>query len=72
MNRESILKKNINIESHEKSLQIAINTLASILIETKTALDSSVALTLTFELINGMSKTATMTNKKMEELKTEI
>ncbi|AXP81919.1 hypothetical protein CJ739_2854 [Mariniflexile rhizosphaerae] len=65
-------EKNINLESNKKSLQIAINALTHILHETKMALDSKIALTLTFELINGMSKTATMTEKKMEELKIEI
>ena len=64
--------KNINLENNEKTLQIAINAIARILIETKMALDSSIALTLTFEIINGMAKTATMTDKKMDELKKAI
>lgn len=64
------IDKNINLENNEKTLQITINAIARILIETKMALDSSIALTLTFEIINGMSKTATMTDKKMTELKT--
>ena len=61
--------KNINLENNEKTLQIAISAIGIILTETKLALDSSIALTLTFEMINGMSKTATMTDKKMAELK---
>jgi hypothetical protein len=65
------IDKNINLENNEKTLQIAINAIGKILIETKMALDSSVALAMTFEIINGMSKTATMTDKKMAELKTE-
>jgi len=62
----------INLENDEKTLQIAINAIARVLIETKMALDPNVALTLTFEIINGMSKTATMTNKKMAELQSEM
>ncbi|WP_299313224.1 hypothetical protein [uncultured Aquimarina sp.] len=65
------IEKNINLESDEKTLRIVINAICRILIETKMALDSSVALTLTFEIINGMSKTATMTDKKMAELQAE-
>lgn len=63
--------KNINQGSELKCLHITINALARILIETKMALDPSVALTLTFELINGMSKTATMTDKRMAQLVAE-
>lgn len=59
--------KYINLENNEKTLQITLNALGKILIETKIALDSSIALTMTFEIINGMSKTATMTDKKMAE-----
>jgi hypothetical protein len=62
------IDKNINLENNEKTLQIALNTLGKILIETKMALDSSIALIMTFEIINGMSKTATMTDKKMAEV----
>jgi hypothetical protein len=47
---------------------MAINSIGRILVETKTALDSSIALVMTLEIINGMSKTATMTDKKMAEL----
>lgn len=65
------IDKNINLENSEKTLQIAINAIGKILIETKMALDSSIALVMTFEIINGMSKTATMTDKKMAELETE-
>lgn len=65
-------EKNINLESTEKSLQIAINALTDILLETRMALDSKIALTLVFELINGMSKTATMTVKKMEAVKLDM
>lgn len=61
------IDKHINLENNDKTLQIAINALAKILIETKMALDSSIALVMTFEIINGMSKTATMTDKKMDE-----
>jgi hypothetical protein len=64
------IDKNINLENNEKTLQIAINSIGRILIETKMALDSSIALVMTFEIINGMSKTATMTDKKMTELET--
>lgn len=64
------IDKNINLENNEKTLQIAINSICEILIETKIALDSSIALVMTFEIINGMSKTATMTDEKMAELKT--
>jgi hypothetical protein len=62
------IDKNINLENNEKTLQIALNVLGEILIETKMALDSSIALVMTFEIINGMSKTATMTDKKMAEV----
>ena len=65
------IDKNINLENNEKTLQIVINAIGKILIETKMALDSSIALVMTFEIINGMSKTATMTDKKMAELETE-
>jgi len=64
--------KHINLESDEKTLRIVINAICRVLIETKRALDSSIALTLTFEIINGMSKTATMTDKKMAELQIEM
>ncbi|MCK8521473.1 hypothetical protein M0D21_07835 [Aquimarina sp. D1M17] len=64
--------QNINLESDEKTLRIVINALCHILIETKTALDASISLALTFEIINGMSKTATMTDKKMMELQAEM
>lgn len=64
----TFIDKNINLENNEKTLQIAINAIGRILVETKTALDSSIALVMTFEIINGMSKTATMTDKKMAEL----
>lgn len=64
------IDKNFKSGSDLKCLQITIAALTHILIETKNALDPSVALALTFELINGMSKTATMTDKKMEQLKT--
>ncbi|REG83139.1 hypothetical protein C8N25_119103 [Algoriphagus antarcticus] len=43
--------------------------MAMILIETKMALYPAITLTMVFEIINGMSKTATMTDKRMEELK---
>ncbi|MFY0631563.1 MAG: hypothetical protein JXR05_14390 [Flavobacteriaceae bacterium] len=64
--------KNIHIESDEKSLQIAIYALTNILTQTKQALTPLISLTMVFELINGMSKTATMTDKKMKELMKEI
>ena len=64
--------KYIHLESNEKTLQIAIIALGKILIETKKALDPAVALTMTFELINGMSKTATMTDEKMTKLQSEM
>lgn len=62
----------INIVDDEYTLRVVINAMCSVLIETKRALESSVALTLTFEIINGMSKTATMTDKKMAELQAEV
>ncbi|WP_062061426.1 hypothetical protein [Aquimarina longa] len=66
------IDENINLESDEKTLRIVINAICRILIETKNILDPSVSLTLIFEVINGMSKTATMTDKRMENLQTEI
>lgn len=63
--------KNINLENNEKTLKIVIDAIARVLIETKMALEPKVALTLTFEIINGMAKTATMTDKKMAELQSE-
>ncbi|MDH7448193.1 hypothetical protein [Aquimarina sp. 2201CG14-23] len=63
--------QNINLESDEKTLRIVINAICRVLIDTKMVLDPSVALTLTFEIINGMSKTATMTDKKMIELQSQ-
>ena len=66
------IEKNIDLESKEKTLQIAINAIAQILIEVKAAMDPALTLTLTFELINGMAKTATMTDKKVAELKAEM
>ena len=63
--------QNIHLENDEKTLQIAIYALSDILVQTRAALDSSIALTMSFELINGMSKTATMTDEKMELLKKE-
>lgn len=63
--------KHINLENDEKTLRIVINTICRILIETKMAIDSSIALTLTFEMINSMSKTATMTDEKMMILQAE-
>lgn len=64
--------KNINLENDEKTLKIVIDAIARILIETKMALEPKVALTLSFEIINGMAKTATMTDKKMAELQSEM
>ena len=66
------IDQHINLENDEKTLRIVINAICDILIETKTALDPVIALTLTFEIINGMSKTATMTDKKMMELQAEM
>jgi len=59
------VEENINLENDEKTLRIAINAICRVLIEAKMALDSSIALKLTFETINGMSKTAPMTDKKI-------
>lgn len=63
--------ENINLENDEKTLKIVLDAIARVLIETKMALEPKVALTLTFEIINGMAKTATMTDKKMAELQSE-
>ena len=64
--------QNINLENDEKTLKIVIDAIARVLIETKMALEPKVALTLTFEIINGMAKTATMTDKRMAELQSEM
>ncbi len=64
--------ENINTESNEKMLRVIINALCRILIETKNVISPTIALTLTFEMINGMSKTATMTHKKWQVLEPEI
>ena len=58
----------INIVDDEYTLRVVINAMCSILIETKNAIESSIALALTFEIIYGMSKTATMPNKKIKGL----
>lgn len=62
------LQKNINLWSAEKSLQISIDALVQILTDSKTVIAPKVALLLSFETINGMSKTAPMTDKKLKEL----
>ncbi len=64
--------QNIYVENDERTLQITINALAEILITTNIAIDSSIALTMVFELINGMSKMATMTDEKMKLLQKEM
>lgn len=62
----------INVVDDEYTLRVVINAMCSILIETKKAIDPSIALALTFEIINGMCKTATMTEIKMQELKADL
>jgi hypothetical protein len=64
--------KYIHLETKEKTLQIAVNATARILVQTKTALEAKTALLLVFEIINGMSKTATMTDQKMAEVQSQI
>lgn len=66
------IEKHMKLESDKQSLSIALNALTQILIDTKAAINPSIALSLTFELINGMSKTATMTDDKMEELNSKL
>lgn len=65
----AFINKNFQTESKERLLQITLDAMAMILIETKMALYPAITLTMVFEIINGMSKTATMTDKRMEELK---
>lgn len=64
--------QNIYTENDKKTLQITINALSNILVETKNAIDPKITLTLTFELINGMAKMATMTDEKMNLLQKEM
>ena len=66
------INKNFHTESTKELLEITLNAMAMILIETKMALNPSITLFLTFEIINGMSKTASMTDKKMQELNSPI
>ena len=62
------INQNFGKENKEKLLQITLDSLAMILLQTQAALNPAISLALTFEIINGMSKTATLTDKKMEEL----
>jgi hypothetical protein len=64
--------KYIHLETNEKTLQIATNATARILVQTKNAIEKETALLLVFEIINGMSKTATMTDEKMAEAQSKI
>ncbi len=68
----AFVEREINIVDDEYTLRVVINAMCSVLIVTRKALEPLTALTLTFEIINGMSKTATMTHKKMAELQAEV
>lgn len=63
------VQKDINLWSSEKSLQISVDALVQILMDSKAAIASPIALLLAFETVNGVSKMATMTDKKMQELR---
>lgn len=65
------VQKDINVWSNEKSLQICIEAMVQILMDTKTVIASPVALAIAFETINGMSKMATMTDAKMKEFQNQ-
>ncbi|NAY90640.1 hypothetical protein GTQ34_01805 [Muricauda sp. JGD-17] len=62
---KKFVDRRINLENNQKTLTIAIDSLSRVLIETRIALNPSIALMMTFETIFGMSKTATMANQKM-------
>ncbi len=68
----AFVNEEINVVDDQYTLRVVINAMCSILIETRKALEPSIALPLTFEIINTMSKTATMTDKKMAELLAEV
>lgn len=61
------INRHINLENNEKTLTIAIDSLSRVLLETRIALNPSIALMMIFEIINGMSKTATITNQRIVE-----
>jgi hypothetical protein len=54
-------------EDKTRCLRIAVESLAEILKMTASAIDHKLALMLTIETINGMSKTAPMTEKAMQQ-----
>jgi len=67
----SFIQNKINLWSSEKHLQIATDAMVQVLIDTKAAIAGSTALLIALETINGMSKMATMTDKKMKELQNQ-
>ena len=66
------VEEKINLVDDQYTLRVVINAMCDVLIQTKKAIDPKVALSLTFEIINGMSKTASMTDDSIDELKTGL
>lgn len=64
--------KHILQDDKERCLRITQYALSHILIETKAVLAPSVTLPLAFELVNGVSKTAPLTEEKYEEVKSDV
>lgn len=54
-------------EDRARCLRIATESLAEILVMVASAIDHRLALTLAIETVNGMSKTAPMTEKAMQK-----
>lgn len=68
------MDKILNQAKLDKSqkLKIVTNSLSDIINQTKQAIDPKVSLTLSLELVNGMSKTATMTNIHMKKMESDL
>ena len=58
------------LEDKGRCLRIATESLAEILTMVASAIDHEVALTLAIETINGMAKTASMTERAMQRAQT--
>ena len=55
-----------------QKLKIVTNSLSDIINQTKQAIDPKISLTLSLELVNGMSKTATMTSNHMKKMESDL
>jgi len=66
---DKMLKPVLNDKA--KCLSITIHSLSTIILKTRTAINPSVALLLSFETINGVSKIASLTDKAINDLESK-